>query len=208
VTHNQGIFEAAIRKSRWFTRGWTLQELLAPSNLVFLSRTWLPIGTRQTLSRPISNLTSIDPDILHLKRSLDPNSHNSVHSLLGRKSLAKRMSWATHRQTTRLEDQAYCLLGLFNVHMPLLYGEGLLNAFVRLQAEVLRQSTDQTLLLWSQAESRSKHGVGWLAVQPKEFAYAGSMAEVADGDLTFEVTNRGLKIPMRLIEEGAFSHTV
>lgn len=92
---------------------------------MFLSRTWLPIGNRQTLAWIISEINSIDFDMLQVKRSLDPNSHNSVHSLLESKSLSKCILWAVHRQTTRLEDQAYCLMGLFNINMPLLYGEGL-----------------------------------------------------------------------------------
>lgn len=107
-------FEYNFRKSRRFTRGWTLQELLAPSSLVFLNSQWVDIGTKSTLGTLISSITGIK-DLLNYESS----------------SVAQKMSWAARRETTRVEDKAYCLLGLFDINMPPLYGEGK-NAFLRL----------------------------------------------------------------------------
>ena len=122
-------------QSRWFTRGWCLQELLAPYNVVFFSSKWVSIGSRVSLGEAITKVTKIELDFLIKARPLSDAS------------VAKRMSWAAFRQTKRPEDVAYCLMGLFQVHMPLLYGEGS-KAFLRLQEEIIKQSDDQSLFLW------------------------------------------------------------
>jgi len=128
--------ESSFRESKWFTRGWTLQEMIAPAEVVFLSKDWEEIGTRRSLARVITEITSVDEAVLW-----DPDRRDDF-------SFAHRMSWAAKRTTTRVEDEAYSLLGLFHVNMPLLYGEGR-NAFIRLQTEILDRSTDTTLLAWS-----------------------------------------------------------
>jgi hypothetical protein len=129
--------ERAFRASKWFTRGWTLQELLAPYKVYFVDRDWKTIlGGRNTLSRVISEVTSIDGGVL--KEWLLRLEH----------SIAERMSWASQRMCTRGEDVAYCLLGLFNVNMPLLYGEGKHAAFRRLQLEILKDSNDESIFAW------------------------------------------------------------
>ena len=125
-------FAKWFRKSRWFQRGWTLQELLAPRYMVFLDTHWRSIGTRSQLMADISTATTIPP------HHIVSYSHCSV---------AQKMSWAAHRVTTCLEDQAYCLLGLFDISMPLLYGEGP-KAFERLQGEILKLSDDETIFAW------------------------------------------------------------
>jgi Heterokaryon incompatibility protein (HET) len=109
-----------FRRSEWFTRGWTLQELIAPRSVVFFSRGWRRIGTKRTLRKLISTITGIDEEIV---QGADPRSV----------SVAKRMSWASTRTTKRGEDMAYSLFGLFGVNMPLIYGEGEQSAFMRLQ---------------------------------------------------------------------------
>ncbi|KAI1793052.1 HET-domain-containing protein [Ganoderma leucocontextum] len=124
-----------FRSSVWFTRGWTLQELIAPALVVFLSREWNPIGTKSSLAPLIEAITGVEVDILTGVRS--PSEV----------SVSKRMSWAAKRVTTREEDRAYSLLGLFGIHMPTIYGEGQ-NAFFRLQEEILRQIPDDTLFTW------------------------------------------------------------
>jgi hypothetical protein len=124
-------------KSLWFTRGWTLQELVAPRRVVFFGGDdWFEIGTRDSLQVPISEITKIDTSILR------SNKH------VFKASIAQRMSWASKRNTTKQEDIAYCLLGIFNVNMPLLYGEGE-NAFMRLQLELLNVPNDHTIFAWS-----------------------------------------------------------
>lgn len=138
--HGEGL-ESMLSRSRWFTRGWTLQELIAPETVEFYSKNWrrIAISSRaaqpndrseeeQDFQRIISDITGIDEELL--------NGHLSLDDF----SVANRMRWAAKRQTTRVEDRAYCLMGLFNVNMPLLYGEGE-RAFIRLQEEILRGKT-------------------------------------------------------------------
>ena len=120
--------------SRWFTRGWTLQELLAPAQLQFFNVAWKPLGTKSDLIDDISTITKID---LYALAGGD----------LSRLSVARRMSWVANRQTTRLEDMAYCLLGIFGINMPLLYGEGM-KAFIRLQEEIMKTTDDQSIFAW------------------------------------------------------------
>lgn len=124
-----------FRNSRWFKRGWTLQELIAPKEVFFLSRGWRVLGTKNSLAAVIEEITGIDRDVLTHKRSLD-----SI-------SVARRMSWAANRQTTRTEDEAYSLMGLFGVHLPTIYGEGR-KAFLRLQREILEHCPDQSIFAW------------------------------------------------------------
>ncbi|PIL34788.1 hypothetical protein GSI_02575 [Ganoderma sinense ZZ0214-1] len=127
--------ESSFRQSKWWTRGWTLQELLAPSMVVFFSRTWRLIGTKASLAQLVHEITGIQVEILVGARP--------IH----RASVAQRMSWAAKRVTTRIEDRAYSLLGIFDVHMPTIYGEGS-HAFIRLQEEILLRTDDQTIFCW------------------------------------------------------------
>jgi hypothetical protein len=122
---------SSFRLSRWFTRGWTLQELIAPGVVHFYGAGWKPIVSRDTLLELIVKITRISPQYFS-------------NGDLSRFSAAQKMSWAARRETTRIEDMAYCLLGLFDINMPLLYGEGK-RAFLRLQEEILRQSEDDSL---------------------------------------------------------------
>ncbi|EEU42514.1 uncharacterized protein NECHADRAFT_39749, partial [Fusarium vanettenii 77-13-4] len=120
--------------SRWFTRGWTLQELIAPRIVELYTTHWEEIGTKRSLIAQIEGTTGIPARILH---------GESVSTC----NVAQRMSWASKRQTTRREDRAYSLMGLFQINMPLLYGEGD-KAFVRLQEHILRQEEDYTIFAW------------------------------------------------------------
>lgn len=134
-----------FRKSRWFTRGWTLQELLAPDDITFFSKSWNFLGLRSHLCGLISEITRIPS--LYLKGAPETSSSSiqiNPANRLSQASVAQRMSWASHRSTTRSEDLAYCLLGIFDVNMPLLYGEGD-KAFRRLQMEIIQQTNDQTI---------------------------------------------------------------
>ena len=126
---------SAFRGSRWFTRGWTLQELLAPRRLIFFSKCWMPLGSREEFAELVNTITEI-----------------SVHALTHRRSLSEfsigqRFSWAARRETTRVEDRAYSLLGIFDINMPTLYGEGQ-RAFQRIQEEILRRIPDQSIFTW------------------------------------------------------------
>ncbi|KAK0733175.1 heterokaryon incompatibility protein-domain-containing protein, partial [Lasiosphaeria miniovina] len=127
--------EVRLTACRWFTRGWTLQELIAPKDVSFYDKKWQPRGTKISLVNIINTITGISIPAL------------KSESRLSRFSVAKRMSWAARRTTTRAEDTAYSLLGIFEVNMPLIYGEGI-NAFRRLQEEIMRKSSDVTILAW------------------------------------------------------------
>lgn len=125
-----------LKYSRWFKRGWTLQELIAPSIVEFYSAGWREIGTRLSLLKDLLTITRIDEDVL--RGTKQPTELN----------VACRMSWAAGRETTRLEDRAYSLLGIFQVNMPLLYGEGP-RAFRRLQEAIMNMTEDYTIFAWN-----------------------------------------------------------
>jgi Heterokaryon incompatibility protein (HET). len=126
-----------IQNSRWFTRGWTLQELIAPTRVEFYDKRWVYIGEKHDdiLRSILSQASLVDECVLAGVVSLD------------RISVARKMYWASRRYTTRKEDEAYCLLGIFDVNMPLLYGEGK-KAFIRLQQEIMKATDDQSVLAW------------------------------------------------------------
>ncbi|PIL29247.1 hypothetical protein GSI_09296 [Ganoderma sinense ZZ0214-1] len=126
---------ASFRKSRWHTRGWTLQELIAPAIVVFVSGDWQILGTKANLAGLLQEVTSIDQKVL------------TREVMLSSCSVSERMCWASRRNTTRVEDEAYCLMGLFGVSMPTIYGEGR-RAFLRLQYEIMKHSSDISLFAW------------------------------------------------------------
>jgi hypothetical protein len=120
-------WEPAFRASRWFTRGWTLQELLAPGSVEFFSQEGKRLGDKRTLERQVHETTGIAVSALQ-------------GTPLSQFGVDERLSWAENRQTTRKEDKAYSLLGIFDAYMPLIYGEGRENAFKRLQEEISKPS--------------------------------------------------------------------
>ena len=173
-----------FENSRWFTRGWTLQELIAPPMVEFYAHDWREIGTKFSLRKLISKVTGIDVRILE---GADPGTCH----------VAERMSWAANRETTRVEDAAYCLLGIFKVHIPLIYGEGQ-RAFFRLQEEIMRTSEDYTMLAWGLSKFLSnKHH--WKGVQLN--SGAGSRRPLADGAIDFELHNRTMWTYSRLLPQ-------
>lgn len=123
-----------VKKSKWFTRGWTLQELLAPKDVLLYDTNWTLLGSKEKLAWTIEACTGIPPNVIE-------KFNRSDHSI------AERMTWAANRQTTQLEDESYCLFGLFDINLPLLYGEGS-KAFVRLQEELIRTSEDASVFVW------------------------------------------------------------
>ncbi|KAF2664299.1 HET-domain-containing protein [Microthyrium microscopicum] len=146
--------ENYLKTSRWFTRGWTLQELIAPRDLIFFDQKWVELERRWGLSRILTKITGIPEKVLCGESPFQCN-------------VAQRMSWAANRVTTRKEDVAYCLMGLFEVSMPPLYGEGAEEAFLRLQEEILKRSADQTIFLWTAAHEPLNSGL--LASSPQAF---------------------------------------
>ena len=187
----------------WFSRGWTLQEMIAPRDVRFFNKDWHPIGDKRILSPILEDITRVPQDIL--KEGLSSN----------RPCVAQIMSWAACRMTTRVEDRAYSLMGLLDVNMPMLYGEGK-KAFRRLQLEIIRTSNDHSIFAWGirrtgsiladdpsffqdcdKMELMDRHefieSLGWDI--PKE-----ELSSIDDDRLgTFPITNRGIQIWLFLL---------
>jgi hypothetical protein len=127
-------WQSTFQQSRWFTRGWTLQELIAPLSVEFFCSNGKPLGDKKSLEQQLHEITGIAVPALQ-------------GTTLSAFSINERMSWAASRQTKREEDKAYSLLGIFDTHMPLIYGEGTENAFKRLREEIDKHSKgeDRTL---------------------------------------------------------------
>lgn len=208
----------AFGASRWFTRGWTLQELIAPATVEFYAQDWTRIGTKEELSHVLSQITGIDEPTL---------KGRDVKEV----SVAKRMmSWASKRVTTRIEDIAHCLIGIFGVNLPLLYGEGE-AAYIRLQEEIMKSSDDQSLFAWEDRSAvhdlprgsglkvclSSEDGVetkvlleesslsfrprplpGFLARSPAEFENSGNIISYRNWDIStpYAMTNQGLRMQL------------
>ncbi|KAF5343241.1 hypothetical protein D9758_013400 [Tetrapyrgos nigripes] len=181
--------KSMFKDSRWFKRGWTLQELLAPDYVVFLDKDWVRIGTRWTLRDVVSAITSIPVEVFEGRD-------------INRYSVAQRMSWAASRETTRAEDQAYSLMGMFGVSMPPIYGEGGPKAFMRLQQEIIKISDDRSIFAWVAASSDRDEHRGLLAKSPYEFRMSGEVkASESDciGDRSsYSFGNNGLRIHLPL----------
>jgi hypothetical protein len=177
-----------FKDSRWFERGWTLQELIAPSKVVFLSKEWTRFGTKKTLEKDIQQVTGIDISVLRVA---------DIHSL----TVAQRMSWISTRQTTRVEDIAYRLLGIFDVNMPLLYGEGE-KSFMRLQEEIVKKTNDQSLFAWRNNSALANSTAGLFADSPSYFKESGDFSSLGLVNISsppISVTNAGLSVSLYLI---------
>ncbi|OTA82018.1 hypothetical protein M434DRAFT_401174 [Hypoxylon sp. CO27-5] len=183
-----------FRKSVWFTRGWTLQELIAPKNVSFFSQSWTFLNERSKIEKLLEDITGIPFNLLNIY---------GIHGL----SIAQRMCLAAKRETTRKEDIAYCLFGIFDINMPLIYGEGD-KAFQRLQEEIIRRTTDQSIFAWGFGASGETHDTGLdrhvsiLASSPREFVGCAGIVPYDSRSLKeatrVELTQRGLhfRIPI------------
>ncbi|KAF9457563.1 heterokaryon incompatibility protein-domain-containing protein [Collybia nuda] len=206
---------ALFGMSRWFSRGWTLQELIAPSKVVFYEADWINIGTKASFQETISIVTGISAGVIVGDVAL-----NDV-------PVAVRMSWAANRNTTRVEDIAYSLMGLFGINMPLLYGEGR-KAFIRLQHEIVKKSDDNSIFAWTVPRVPYRSTIttpyygprGILARSPKEFRDSGTVERITtlpqhdnqpeNDDVSrhdalppstpYSLTNQGLYIELPILE--------
>ncbi|KAH7092457.1 heterokaryon incompatibility protein-domain-containing protein [Paraphoma chrysanthemicola] len=174
-----------LSRCRWFSRGWTLQELIASTDAYFYDKRWRYVGSKQELSAILATITGIERPIM-----------NGTYPL-SRVSVAKKISWAAHREATREEDLAYCLIGIFGISMSLVYGEGK-RAFTRLQEEIMKETNDLTLFAWqadpTTVEQRPYRGI--LATSPNEFGGAGAIVSSSNtkNNPEFAMTNKGLRI--------------
>jgi hypothetical protein len=126
-------WESLFPNSKWFTRGWTLQELIAPTSVEFYSKEGELLGDKSTLEQHICEVTGIPAKALR-------------GSPLSDFSITERMSWAERRETTCQEDKAYSLLGIFDIYMPLIYGEGKDHAFKRLREIINEYSKGKQII--------------------------------------------------------------
>ncbi|KAF2732931.1 HET-domain-containing protein [Polyplosphaeria fusca] len=172
----QQAWKQAFQDSRWFTRGWTLQELLAPTSVEFFSAEGERLGSKVSLLQEVHATTGIASQALQ-------------GTPLHRFSVETRLSWAYRRNTTREEDKAYALLGIFEVHLSLIYGEGEKNAFRRLREEIQRSSRyaaeEQASIQSYHAQPDIVSGVErvleapWVVTLPRPPSFVGRETELA-----------------------------
>ena len=174
----------------WFSRGWTLQEMIAPRDVQFFNRDWHPIGDKRTLAPILEDITRVPQHIL--KEGLSSN----------RPCVAQIMSWAANRTTTRVEDRAYSLMGLLDVNMPMLYGEGKM-AFHRLQLEIIQSSNDQSIFAWDYYTGDVRTG-SILADDPSFFRYCGEMELMNRGKFIESLKEHIPEEELPLIEDDQF----
>ncbi|KAI1132325.1 heterokaryon incompatibility protein-domain-containing protein [Nemania abortiva] len=175
-------FDQDLAQCTWFRRGWTLQELIAPRKLEFFDRDWNIRGTKAGLIKTLHTITGVSTRVLE-------NSDRLRDTPAG-----TRMSWAADRQTKRAEDIAYCLLGIFDIHMPLIYGEGE-RAFTRLQEEIIKDKHDLSIFAWK-AEPNEQKFRGLLARSPAEFrtCVVAQLSYQLKMTTEYSITNRGVQL--------------
>jgi len=182
---------ADLGRCRWFSRGWTLQELIAPEIVEFYDSGWVYRGTKADLRFEIASITDIAKSVLSNSEELSTIP------------VARKMSWAARRVTTRPEDAAYCLLGIFGVNLPLIYGEGA-RAFIRLQEAIAKSTNDLSLFAWSEDEHKPSPQTyyGVFAQTPRQFTSCRQLKLIADplrhDSHSFTITNRGVEFQTSL----------
>ncbi|PWY82595.1 CMGC protein kinase [Aspergillus eucalypticola CBS 122712] len=185
---------------RWFQRGWTLQELLAPDKLRFFDSGWHDLGTKAKRSGIIDRKFGIPRRFLQ-------------GTPLSEASIAQRMSWASNRVTKRAEDIAYCLLGIFDVTMPMIYGEGADRAFTRLQQEIMKNSRDESILAWGisspehylhDSKDNKTLSAGVLAASPADFRGCENIVPRMNGTrspCTFQIEGGLVRVDLSLHQD-------
>lgn len=173
----EGIDSTQFRNSTWFKRGWTLQELLAPGEVRFYNHDWRCIGSKRYQTCHVADASLIDREFLAKSGNISDAS------------IAQRMSWASDQITTRGEDIAYCLMGLFDVNIPPLYPEGEQKAFLRLRKEIIQQSNDESVFAFAGSLSS-----GALAAHPARFRRSGHIRKQSLVTRSpYGITHRGLR---------------
>lgn len=172
-----------LTRSEWFTRGWTLQELVAPAHAVFFDQYWNRFRSKSDILSDLVKYTGIAESVLR-----DPVNIRGV-------SIAHRMSWASQRKTHKEEDIAYCLMGIFGVNMPILYGEGVESAFRRLQEQIISLSDDNSIFAWRHP-SQNIGQTGLLAPSPECFGQAREFypGRAESSRKPYHMTNKGLAV--------------
>ena len=177
-------FKQGIQQCKWITRGWTLQEVVAPAHVRFYDAEWKFRGMKKKLYQELADATGI------------PTRLFQMNTKISGYPIAQRMSWASKRKTTRVEDTAYCLLGILEVNMPLIYGEGTM-AFRRLQEEVIKRNNDLTIFAWNPPGDADGPGIcSMLATSPAEFLNSAHVVLHVMQEISpeFVLTNKGLRL--------------
>jgi len=197
-----------LEQSLWFTRGWTLQELIAPSHVAFYNKDWDYLGSKVSHPREGRAAATNDHKASAFRGRISratniPENVLSVEDGFTKVCVAQRMSWASRRRTTRPEDLAYCLMGLFDVNIPVIYGEGLSKAYRRLQLEIMSETTDQSIFAWDYtcplSDKRSL-----LAESPAGFLHSSKVTvwgiKGYRPSQAFQMTNTGLRAGVVLLD--------
>lgn len=188
TTCNDKGFPESNGWPRWFSRGWTLQELVAPKEVRFFDKDWSQIGNKRKDAETLSKITRIPIGVLQDGMYAEPPS------------VAQIMSWAADRRTMQDEDRAYSLLGLLGVNMPMVYGEGK-NAFQRLQLEIIRKSNDQTIFAWGHSRE-SGCSSSFLAGDPSDFGDCSNIVRIEPREFIDELRNNIPENELVKIPEG------
>lgn len=214
---------AHIGRCRWLRRGWTLQELIAAKERIFLDKDWTVIRrTHLTTGEPNQIQEAQDEEEAHIRdraqiaEDLADITSIQADVLLNKKNLARcgvpqRMQWAIGRETTRPEDKAYCLMGIFNVNLEINYGEGFEEAFRRLQIAFISKYPDHSIFAWTKEPNLdSDRFVGILATSPEDFESTisiGGQIKPVIALHAHRMTNLGLKmkLPIRKNPDGSYT---
>ena len=192
--------DSLFRRSRWFTRGWTLQELLAPDHVVFYDSSWSLLG-KKTAGVNEEAFVNVLAEVTGIPSMYLRSSRRSIKEA----RIAQRMIWAAGRRTTRIEDIAYSLLGIFSVNMTMLYGEGN-RAFTRLQEEIMKSSSDESIFAWGTFQKADEFDRSLLASSPADFEGYGNLVPYIPKGIRsshYVLTNQGLHIEMSIFESGS-----
>ncbi|XP_014551505.1 hypothetical protein COCVIDRAFT_112750 [Bipolaris victoriae FI3] len=181
-------WNVSLRRSKWFTRGWTLQELIAPASVEFFSCEGQRIGDKTSLDQLLHSITSIPLAALR-------------NCPLNQFTIDERIRWVSGRETTETEDMVYCLLGLLGVSMPATYGEGRESALERLQAEVEGAGRAPSIIPFARNKSFVGRELQLAELEAKLFSNiqtTSTLAIVGPGgtgksQLALEVAHRTLK---------------
>ncbi|OJA17479.1 hypothetical protein AZE42_03913 [Rhizopogon vesiculosus] len=179
-----------LRRDEWFIRGWTLQELLAPQKIKFFNKEWKPLTDQEDDKEEDTPLMAVLEEVTGISETeLQDFSPTPQH-------IDKRMTWAAQRRTTRAEDVAYSLMGIFDVSLQIAYGEGGERAFGRLIEALMHAGGDSSVLNW--AGDPARHHIS-RALPASPASYVGHPNIVQIGRLDLALTSRGLRVPLVIL---------
>ena len=186
IAYLEDVPQKQLTGSEWFDRGWTLQELIAPRAVSFFDQGWNLIGTKTDLVLDLSRKTRIPEGVMN--NTIKPSAC----------SVAQRMSWAANRRTTREEDRAYSLMGLFDIYMPMIYGERE-KAFLRLQQQIIQNNKDESIFAWDmEFPGNTKAYSGLFSPSPSAYANCSDIIQTS-GSRGFSESNGELSIWSRVL---------